>query len=78
VEGSHCGLGVHPAVLFAIADRLSQAEGEWQPFHRCGWRSLVYPDPARTGGDGHWAEEPTLVSESMVATGLAPAVGLAA
>jgi len=47
VESSHCGMGHHPAVVYAVADRLAQAEGRWEPFHRRGWRSLVYPDPAR-------------------------------
>lgn len=31
---SHCGLGVNPAVMGAIADRLAQAEGAWKPFER--------------------------------------------
>lgn len=43
VHGSHCGLGVNPAVLYAIADRLAQAEGDWRPFNRSGLRALVYP-----------------------------------
>src|SRR3546814_15136049 len=30
VQSSHLGLGANPAVLWAIADRLAQAEGEWQ------------------------------------------------
>src|SRR6476469_711990 len=47
VESSHCGMGHHPAVVYAVADRLAQAEGEWSPFDRSGWRSLVYPDPHR-------------------------------
>ena len=47
VDLSHFGLGAHPATLYAIADRLAQHEGEWQPFHRRGWRRLVYGDPAR-------------------------------
>jgi len=47
VDGSHCGLGAHPAVLYAIADRLAQPEGDWQPFDRSGLRALVYPDPYR-------------------------------
>ena len=47
VESSHCGMGHHPAVVYAVADRLSQPEGEWRPFDRSGWRSLVYPDPHR-------------------------------
>src|SRR5262249_54111818 len=44
VHGSHCGLGHHPATVYAVADRLAQPEGEWQAFERSGWRSLVYPD----------------------------------
>jgi pimeloyl-ACP methyl ester carboxylesterase len=32
VVSSHCGMGHHPAVLFAIAERLAQAEGHWRPF----------------------------------------------
>jgi hypothetical protein len=47
VESSHCGMGHHPAVVYAVADRLAQAEGQWKPFDRNGWRSLVYPDPNR-------------------------------
>jgi len=47
VYGSHCGLGHHPAVVYAVADRLAQPEGVWQPFDRSGWRSLVFPDPNR-------------------------------
>lgn len=43
VRGSHCGLGVNPAVLYAIADRLAQPEGEWQPFERKGLKAIVYP-----------------------------------
>jgi len=45
VESSHLGLGAHPASLYAIADRLAQPEGHWEPFHRDGWRRLVYSDP---------------------------------
>ncbi len=32
VHASHCGLGVNPSVMIAIADRLAQAEGAWRPF----------------------------------------------
>ena len=42
VVSSHCGLGVNPIVLWAIADRLAQAEGEWKPFERGGWRAYLY------------------------------------
>ena len=48
VEGSHCGLGHNPTVLYAVADRLAQPEGQWQRFDRTGLRRLVFPDPART------------------------------
>ncbi|WFU15123.1 alpha/beta hydrolase [Bradyrhizobium sp. CB3481] len=47
VESSHCGMGHHPAAVYAVADRLAQAEGEWAPFDRSGWRGLVYPNPHR-------------------------------
>jgi len=47
VESSHCGMGHHPAVVYAVAERLAQPEGQWAPFDRSGWRSLVYPDPNR-------------------------------
>ena len=47
VFGSHCGMGHHPAVVYAVADRLAQVEGQWKPFERTGWRSVVFPDPAR-------------------------------
>ena len=36
VVASHLGLGFHPAVWFAIADRLAQPEGDWKPFDRPG------------------------------------------
>ena len=42
VRGSHCGLGFNPAVLYAIADRLAQPDGEWRPFARDGWRRFIY------------------------------------
>jgi pimeloyl-ACP methyl ester carboxylesterase len=42
VRGSHLGMGMHPLVLYAIADRLAQPEGRWAPFRREGWRALAY------------------------------------
>jgi hypothetical protein len=43
VESSHLGMGVNPAVLHVLADRLSQAEGAWRPFDRSsGWKSMAY------------------------------------
>ncbi|HKU95103.1 MAG TPA: alpha/beta hydrolase [Vineibacter sp.] len=47
VLGSHCGLGHNPAVIYAVAERLAQPEGDWRPFERSGWRTLVFPDPTR-------------------------------
>lgn len=43
VEASHTGLGVNPTALYALADRLAQAEGQWRPFVRRGWRRFLYP-----------------------------------
>jgi pimeloyl-ACP methyl ester carboxylesterase len=47
IQASHCGLGHHPAAVFAVADRLAQPEGRWKPFDRTGGRALFYPDPKR-------------------------------
>lgn len=44
VYASHCGLGVNPSVMIALADRLSQAEGEWEPFTPTLAQSWMYPD----------------------------------
>jgi pimeloyl-ACP methyl ester carboxylesterase len=57
VVGSHLGLGFNPAVLFAVSDRLAQAEGQWQPFQRTGWRRFVYPDPQRDVASTRTASE---------------------
>lgn len=43
VYASHIGLGVNPAVMLAIADRLAQPEGEWTPFKPRGIASLAFP-----------------------------------
>jgi pimeloyl-ACP methyl ester carboxylesterase len=45
VGASHFGMGANPAVLWAIADRLAQDEGEWKPFDRRGLRAFLYDDP---------------------------------
>lgn len=42
VVASHCGLGFHPAVLYAVADRLAQPEGAFVPFDRGGLRRAFY------------------------------------
>ena len=46
VLASPLGLGFHPAVLFALADRLAQPEGEWKPFEGSRLGPWVYPKPA--------------------------------
>jgi len=51
VGASHFGMGANPAVLWAIADRLAQAEGAWKPFDRSGLRTFLYDDP-HAGGNG--------------------------
>lgn len=33
VHASHCGLGVNPSVMVALADRLAQDEGAWKRFN---------------------------------------------
>ncbi|MEN0040513.1 MAG: alpha/beta hydrolase [Pseudomonadota bacterium] len=43
VRSSHCGLGHHPAAVYAIADRLAQPEGEWKPFDRTGVKGFAFP-----------------------------------
>ena len=44
---SHTGMALAPTVLHAIADRLAQSEGHWQPFQRDGLRQWIYGDPQR-------------------------------
>ncbi len=43
VYASHCGLGVNPSVMIALADRLAQKEGEWAPFEAKPSQSLLFP-----------------------------------
>jgi pimeloyl-ACP methyl ester carboxylesterase len=42
IHASHFGLGLNPAALYAVADRLAQPEGAWQPFERKGARKWFY------------------------------------
>ncbi|MEI6417431.1 MAG: alpha/beta fold hydrolase [Sphingomonadales bacterium] len=41
---SHVGIGVNPAALWAVADRLAQPEGQFVPFARKGPFALAYAD----------------------------------
>jgi pimeloyl-ACP methyl ester carboxylesterase len=48
VVGSHVGLGHHPAVMWAVADRLAQPEGRWRPMSVPPmWRTVLFPHPGR-------------------------------
>jgi hypothetical protein len=42
---SHVGLGVNPAALWAVADRLAQAEGQFSQFDRSGPFAIAYAPP---------------------------------
>ncbi len=43
VWGAHIGLGHNPTVLWAVADRLAQADGEWRPFEPPALLRRLYP-----------------------------------
>ena len=47
VPGSHIGLGFNPAVMWVLADRLSQPEDEWKPFAPDGTLGALYERAAR-------------------------------
>ena len=57
VLASHIGLGVNPSAWWAVADRLAQTEGQWQPFRQPGAQNeglpkslygMIFPDPGRS------------------------------
>ena len=43
VHGSHCGLGVNPAALYAVADRLARKDGDLTRFNPRGAKRWMYP-----------------------------------
>lgn len=43
VYASHCGLGVNPSVMIALADRLAQEEGNWVPFEAKPTQRWMFP-----------------------------------
>jgi pimeloyl-ACP methyl ester carboxylesterase len=43
VAASHLGLGHHPAVIWAVADRLAQPRGQWAPFRPPSTLRRLYP-----------------------------------
>ena len=42
IGASHIGLGANAAVLWAVADRLAQREGTFEPFRRGGPFTIAY------------------------------------
>ena len=54
VHASHVGMGMNPLALYAVADRLAQPSGRWQPFAASGARRWFFrtglADAAATGG----------------------------
>jgi pimeloyl-ACP methyl ester carboxylesterase len=44
---SHIGIGVNPAALWAVADRLAQPENQFHPFDRSGPFALTYARPEK-------------------------------
>ena len=47
VHASHCGLGVNPSVMIAIADRLAQPENTWAPFAPILAAKWMFPRTSR-------------------------------
>lgn len=62
VRGSHSGLGYNPAALFAIADRLAQAEGSWRPFRPPPGTRSLFPPPVQ------WDRARRLVSDDQTSS----------
>ncbi|GAA4790731.1 alpha/beta hydrolase [Actinomycetospora chlora] len=52
VVGSHFGLGTHPAVLWAVADRLAQPRDHWRPFSPPPALRWLYPPVGADGPPG--------------------------
>jgi pimeloyl-ACP methyl ester carboxylesterase len=42
VPASHTGMGMNPLALYAVADRLAQAPGQWRPFDASGARRWFF------------------------------------
>lgn len=45
VTSTHMGMGHHPSVLVAVADRLAQPEGHWKPFVPLPTVRWMFPNP---------------------------------
>jgi pimeloyl-ACP methyl ester carboxylesterase len=50
VYGTHIGLGINPAALFAVLDRLALPEDAWHPFAPPAMLRLLYPTPPSPPG----------------------------
>jgi hypothetical protein len=48
VHASHVGMGLNPLALYAVADRLAQLPGRWQPFDASGARRWFFRGQAST------------------------------
>jgi len=48
VLASHLGIGHHPAVVYAVADRLAQPEGSWTPFRAPSVLRPAFPHPDKS------------------------------
>lgn len=55
VIGSHCGLGHHPAVLWMLADRLAQPQGDWRRFSACAMAAPLFAFRDGANPNGHAA-----------------------
>jgi pimeloyl-ACP methyl ester carboxylesterase len=53
VYGSHCGLGVNPAVIYAVADRLALDENRLDRFRPAGLAGFFYPASDRADSFGN-------------------------
>ena len=42
IQGSHCGLTHNPFTLYVLSERLSQAEGKWQPFDKKWYHRMLF------------------------------------
>jgi pimeloyl-ACP methyl ester carboxylesterase len=63
VTSTHCGMGHHPAVLYAVADRLAQPDGKWSAFVPPPGARWLYPTtPDRRTTDAHHTHKTTETS----------------
>ena len=45
VYASHLGMGTNVSIMYIIADRLAQPEGEWAPFDKSGLKRFLFKSP---------------------------------